>query len=541
MKDGEREMLIRSKWLRKKENKRIEEADKPTEQEKDVGLLSNLEENLNRIREEFGESPDVIIRIFELGRLPQFRVGLVYIESLVDEKKIDEWVMKSLMLDSIQLQQPDSVQDAFDIIQKNALTIGKIEVLDRWRQVFSSLLCGDAVLFGEGWSRAISAANPGRATKPVSEPGSQTVVRGPRDSFTESLLINIGMVRNRIKTPALRFRKLRIGNLTQTEVAVMYIQEIANDQIVHDVVTKLKSIEIDGILESGYIESFIENKTFTPFPTIFSTERPDVVAGNLLEGRVAILTDNTPYVLIVPATFNLFFQSVEDYYQRFDISTFLRLLRYTAFIVSFLAPAIYIALTTFHPEMIPTRLLINLAGLREGIPFPALIEAFIMELIFEVIREAGIRAPKPLSAAVTIVGAIVLGETAVQAGMVTPTMVIVVAITAISSFVNPSFNMAIAARMIRFIFMILAGTFGLLGITLALITTVAHMNTLYSFGTPYLAPFSPFIPADQKDTLIRLPFWALRKRPESVNPKKLARMPKGIRPPQKLSSGDFDD
>ncbi|MBA4494768.1 spore germination protein [Paenactinomyces guangxiensis] len=528
-------------WRRKRNKEKLESPPPARDGGDQFPLKKSLQDNVDRLKRELGNSPDLIIRTFELGISPRFQVVIAYIDSLVDRKMIDEWVMKSLMIDSVEFQKTLTNRNAMELIQRNALTICKIDVLDQWDQVFESILSGNAILFGEGWNQIIAADTTGGSTKPVSEPLSQIVVRGPKDSFTESIRTNIGLVRMRVKTPNLWLKKLTIGSLTKTEVAVMYIQGVANEKIVKDVMKKLKSIEIDGILESGYIEAFIENKSWTPFPTIYSTERPDVISGNLLEGRVAILIDNSPYALVLPASFNLFFQSVEDYYQRFDISTFLRLLRYTAFIVSFIAPSIYIALTTYHPEMIPTDLLINLAGQREGIPFPALVEAFLMEVIFEVIREAGIRAPKALSTAVTIVGAIVLGQTAVQSGLVTPVMVIVVALTAIASFVNPSFNVAIAARMIRFIYMILAGTFGMFGISLALIMTIAHMNTLYSYGTPYLAPFSPFIPEDHKDTVIRLPIWALRKRPSSINPNNPNRFPRGIQPPQEPGSGDPDD
>ncbi|SEN16085.1 spore germination protein [Lihuaxuella thermophila] len=468
MKDGESAM----RRLRIRGKKQSEETAKPTEKKTEFALFSGLEENMNKIREEFGGSPDCIIRTFEPGCSPGIQVALVYIESLVNRDTIHEWVMKSLMIDSVHLEQLEDERTALEWLKKNALTIGKIEWLDSWAQVYESILTGNAVLFGEGWSRCIAVHTAGGASKPVSEPTSQTVIRGPKDSFTESIDINIGLIRRRIKTPNLWMTKLLIGSLTKTEVAVMYIQGIANENIVKKVLTKLKAIEIDAILESGYIEEFIQHKTFTPFPTLYSTERPDVIAGNLLEGRVAILVDNTPYVLTVPATFPLFFQSVEDYYQRFDISLLLRLIRYAAFLVSLLTPSVYIALTTFHQEMVPTNLLINIAAQREGVPFPVVVEVLLMELVFEVIREAGVRAPKALSTAVTIVGAIVLGETAIRSGMVTPATVIVVATTAIANFVNPSFNMAIAARLLRFALILLAAVFGLFGIVLALIVLI---------------------------------------------------------------------
>jgi spore germination protein KA len=296
----------------------------------------------------------------------------------------------------------------------------------------------------------------------------------------------------------------------------MYIHGIANDKVVKEIRQRLKRIDIDSILESGYIEQLIEDQTFTPFPTMYNTERPDVVAGNLLEGRIAIFVDGTPFVLIAPALFMQFFQSAEDYYARFDIATSIRLLRIFMFMISLIAPATYVAVTTFHQEMVPTTLIVAIAAQREAVPFPAFVEALLMELTFEILREAGIRLPKAIGSAVSIVGALVIGQAAVQASIVSPAMVIIVSITAIASFATPSFDMAISARLIRFLFMIGAATFGFYGIILCLLMMVVHLCSLRSFGVPYMAPFAPFIPVNNGDTVIRLPWWTLRQRPRLI-------------------------
>ncbi|MED4797818.1 spore germination protein, partial [Priestia megaterium] len=266
---------------------------------------------------------------------------------------------------------------------------------------------------------------------------SQTVVRGPRDSFTETLRTNTALIRRRIKSPKLWIESQQIGEFTKTDIALVYIDGIADEQVIQEVKERLSKIDIDGILESGYIEELIQDEDYTPFPTMHNTERPDSVAAGLLEGRIAILVDGTPFVLMVPALFIQFFQAAEDYYQRADISTLIRLMRYMAFFLALLTPSAYIALTTFHQEMLPFALLISIAAQREGVPFPAIIEAFIMEITFEILREAGVRLPRAVGSAISIVGALVLGEAAVQAGLVSPAMVIVVSITAISNFVSP--------------------------------------------------------------------------------------------------------
>jgi spore germination protein KA len=297
----------------------------------------------------------------------------------------------------------------------------------------------------------------------------------------------------------------------------MYIHGIAHDQIIEEIRQRLHKIDIDSVLESGYIQQLIEDQTLTTFPTIYDTERPDIVAGNLLEGRIAIFVDGTPFVLIAPAVFIQFFQSAEDYYVRFDISTSIRFLRVVMFIISLIAPATYVAVTTFHQEMVPTQLIVAIAAQRESVPFPAFVEALLMEVTFEILREAGIRLPKAIGSAVSIVGALVIGQAAVQASIVSPAMVIIVSITAIANFATPSFAMAISIRLMRFLFMICAAVFGFYGIILALLMMVVHLCSLRSFGIPYMAPLAPFIPSNNEDTVVRLPWWNLRKRPRLIS------------------------
>ena len=322
------------------------------------------------------------------------------------------------------------------------------------------------------------------------------------------------MVRRIINNPNLWVESMKIGTVTNTDVSIMYLNGIVDDKVVKEVRKRLKSIHIDSILESGYIEQLIEDQAMTPFPTINNTERPDMVAGNLLEGKVAIFINGTPFVLLVPALFIQFFQSVEDYYNRFDIASATRFLRIVVFMISLVGPALYIAATTFDQEMIPTQLLIAIAAQRETVPFPAFIEALIMEITFEILREAGIRMPKAIGSTISIVGALVIGQAAVQAGIVSPAMVMIVSITAIASFATPSYSIAISARLLRFGFMVSAAILGLYGIILALFILIVHLCSLRSFGVPYMSPLAPFIPSEIGDTIIRRPLWAMDKRPK---------------------------
>jgi spore germination protein KA len=373
------------------------------------------------------------------------------------------------------------------------------------------------------YTKGFAIGMKGGKDRGVQEATSENTVRGPKEAFAESLRTNTALLRRKINDQNLWFETKKIGSVTKTNVTIAYINGIVNEKVVEEVRRRLDRIEIDGILETGYVEELIQDETYTPFPTIFNTERPDVTAANLLEGRVAIFVNGSPHALLVPSLFIQFFQTAEDYYQRADIVSLLRILRFIGFFIALLGPSLYIAITTFHQEMLPTPLLINIAAQREGVPFPAFIEALMMEITFEILREAGLRMPKTIGQALSIVGTLVIGTAAVDAGIVSAAMVIVVAITAISSFMVSSFNLAISVRMLRFIFMGLAASFGLFGIIVCLIALSIHLCSLRSFGVPYMAPLAPFNLADQKDVLFRLPHWGLFSRPRLINQKNIIR------------------
>ncbi|MDK2933590.1 MAG: spore germination protein [Clostridiales bacterium] len=507
------------------------------------GLLKEcLQENIKIVKETLGESSDIVIREFHAGEGGKFHLGVMYTDGLADKKLVQDFILEALMLDLRKIDIDSSVllkKNSFEILKDLVLPVGEMKEISDFDNFFTHLLSGNTVILMDGYGKGLVVNSRGWEERGVQEPSSQTVVRGPKDGFTETLRINTALIRRRIKDPNLWIETKPIGRRTKTDVAVVYIKEVANDKIVEEVHKRLDNIDIDGILESGYIEELIQDETFTPFPTMINTERPDIVAAGLLEGRIAILVDGTPFALLLPALFVHFFQASEDYYQRFDIGTLLRMLRYLSFFLTLLVPSVYVAATTFHQEMLPTPLLISLAAQREGVPFPAVVEAMMMEVTFEILREAGVRMPRAVGQAISIVGALVLGEAAVQAGIVSPVMVIVVSITAISSFVSPTFNMAIATRIIRFIFMLLAATFGLYGIAVGLLAMALHLCSLRSFGIPYMSPMAPLIAADQRDTIIRFPHWAFFKRPRLINQKDMTRQQRLIKakpkPPQDRS------
>ncbi|ASA26257.1 spore germination protein [Paenibacillus donghaensis] len=483
-------------------------------------LTGDLAQDLDNIANELGNSPDLKIRKVWVGSSRPVQTAAIHLSALADAETVNEFVIGSLLRCTAELDSMDSSQLPAlpDFIMNRVLEAGEAERQDDWKELLLAVLSGDTVILVDGYAQSIICATRGGEWRSVSEPTSQLVVRGPKDGFVESVATNISLIRRRIRSPKLRLEYTKIGSVTQTHVALMYIQDTASEDLIREVRERLHKISIDEVLESGFIEELIQDKTFTPFPTLYNSERPDVAAGNLLEGRVVLIVDGTPFVLIAPAVFTQFFQSAEDYAQRFDIAILMRLVRYMSFVVLILGPAAYIALTTYHYEMIPTTLLINLLSQRENVPFPAFVEAIIMEMTFEILREAGVRMPRVIGQTVSVVGALILGQAVVDAGIITPIMVIVVALTGIASFAIPAYNIAIAGRLIRFAFLLLAGMFGFFGITLGLIILVAHMNSLRSFGVPYLSPFVPLSVKGQKDTLLRFPIWLMKpdKSPQQM-------------------------
>ncbi|MCL6658483.1 spore germination protein [Paenibacillus amylolyticus] len=499
------------RWI-KNVFKTPEEGGSQTKKPKHIESMEiSLPLKLTSIKEAYEHSPDFVVRDFSGCGTKNSSLAICYIEGLTDPALLVE------LMESVNqfINTTSPLEDRpLDVQVKRILPSGNIQILDSVQLVHKAILTGNVVILMDGIQNVLAVPISGGARRSVEEPTSQTVVRGPKEGFTEELTTNITLVRRKIRSPDLKFQMHNIGEYTQTSVALAYIQGIAKPEVVAEVTKRLGSINTDSILESGYIEEFIQDSPLTPFPTMINTERPDTVAGSLLDGQVAILVDGTPFALIAPVTFFNFFQTPEDYYQRYDISTFLRAIRMMSFLISLLLPSTFIALTTFQQEMIPTTLLVTLAAQREGVPFPALLEALLMEVTFEVIREAGVRMPRAIGPAISIVGALVIGQAAVEAGLVSGAMVIVVSFTAISNFVIPYFSMATAVRLMRFPFMLLAGTLGLFGILAGAVPLLAHLVSLKSLGVDYLMPFSPFYKSNIKDLILRVPWWAMKTRPE---------------------------
>jgi spore germination protein KA len=480
-------------------------------------ITPSIQDTMQVMSQRMGNSSDFMVRKVP-GRDGIPDIALCYIEGLVDLDQLNS-IMETWLTATVDVTETTGM----DSLLKKVLPAGQVSQLQTVNALIPAVLEGKAVILIDGLEVAYSASIAGLEKRSIVEPSSQTVIRGPKDGFTEDISTNLSLIRRRLRTPDLRVQTMVIGKYTNTKVTTAYIDGIADPNVVSEIMSRLHSIETDSVLESGYIEEFIQDASVTPFPTMINTERPDAVAGSLLEGQVAVLIDGSPFVLIAPVTFFKFLHSSEDYYQRYDLTTFLRAIRFVSFVVSLLLPSLYIAFSTFNQEMIPTPLLISLAAQREGTPLPALIEAFMMELTFEIIREAGVRMPRVIGPAISIVGALVLGQAAVQAGLVSGAMVIVVSFTAIANFAIPAFSMAAAIRLIRFALMLLAGTLGLFGILAGIVPIYVHLVSLTSFGVPYLSPFTPLRFSEMKDLIVRLPWPLLKTRPKEISQRNLVR------------------
>ena len=470
-----------------------------------VPLSSDVNENIHVLRSIYENCSDVVFRPFFIGE--KTKAFLIYIEGLCNIEEIDASVLSPLM------DEGAAKYDTLHELLEKKLTVAKAKEVKTVSDCIKYLSIGSPVLLLENESNGFALGLAKWEKRSVEEPTAETVLRGAREGFIESLGVNTSLLRRKIRSPELKFLPMSIGRYTETEIIVAYVDGIADLTLVEEITKRLRRIDIDGVLESAYIEEMIEDNPFTPFPQILTTERPDVAVSSLLEGRVVILVDGTPFALIAPTTFYSLLQSSEDYYQRFPVGTAIRWLRYFFVLISLLLPSIYVAVSTFHHEMVPTTLLLSMASSREQVPFPALVEALIMEVTFEALREAGIRLPKQVGAAVSIVGALVIGQAAVQAGIVSAPMVMVVAITGIASFTIPRYSAGIALRMLRFPMILLAGSLGLMGVMLGIIFIMIHLCTLRSFGVPYLSPMAPMKIREMRDVLIRAPLWKMNTRP----------------------------
>lgn len=439
---------------------------------------------------------------------------IFYLESVIELKELQKMFFnKETSVENKEVLPVSNSEEDMEKLCNELFGGGRYQFIETADDVINNMISGNIVIAIKTFPKFITISIPIDNTRSITEPTTQTVIRGPKDSFIEGYVTNQSLIRRRIRNSKLRFEEFTLGRDTKTKVVIGYMNGIANDSIVEEVRKRLNNIKVPAIFESGNIEELISDKSSSIFPLALNSERPDAVAAQLVEGKICIIVDGSPFVLIVPVVFTDFFSSPEDYYNHYVMSSFLRVIRYVSFMIVLIVPSIYVGVLTFHQELIPTYLLLNIIAQREGVPFPAVVEVLLMELVFEILREAGIRMPRAVGQTVSIVGALVIGQAAAQAGIISNIMVIIVAITATANFVAPVYSLSASTRILRLILVPIASFLGLYGVLLGLIVMVAHLASLRSFSVPYLAPIAPFSPKNQKDVIFRLPYWALNRRP----------------------------
>jgi spore germination protein KA len=470
---------------------------------------------LQNIKSILSDSGDVKYQDFYLKGWSH-PIAVVYIDGLVNIKVVNDDILKPMSQEKA-LSDAKSFSDVMKLIEQGVVYHASKKTTTSLGDILNDVLSGSVALVFDSEKKAITFDVKGYEKRAITEPTTESAIKGPKDSFIEVLRVNTTLVRRRIRTPYLRIRELTVGRQTRTAVAVVYIEGLTNEQLVAEVCKRLNAIDIDSVISAAYIEEYIIDKKSSLFPQIVNTERSDKFCIHLIEGRVGIIIDGLPVTYVVPATINMFFEAPEDFAFNYYLTSFIRLLRYSGALITMLLPAFYIAITTFHHEMIPTVLAISIIRSKMEVPFPTVTSIFGMLLAFEILLEAGFRLPRAIGQAISIIGALVVGQAAVQAKVISPVAVIVVAVSGITGFIMPNQDMAYAIRLFRLVLVISASVAGLYGMSLVFFLLIYHMNTIETFGVPY---FTPFVANEGKqmleDTLIRLPLPFLKKRPFSL-------------------------
>jgi spore germination protein KA len=456
------------------------------------------------------ENKDIVIREFFIGTEPHVKALTVFVDGMADKTIINTHILQPLM---ILTHIGDGPKDrTMDTVKAALLPGNQISEFEQWKDVTAGILTGSTAVFVNGCASALIVESKGWEHRSVGVSQTEAVVRGPHDAFTESFRANTGLVRSRLRSEHLVTEMMNVGKLGRTDVGIMYMAGLTNERLVEEVKRRIQAIEVDYMSDSGLLEQFIADNPYMLIPQALSTERPDRIAHMLTEGHVAIFVGHHPYVLAVPVVFWSLMHSPEDAYLQWPFGTFLRILRWFSVLTALLMPAVYVAMTNYHPEMIPTDLLLALAGSREQVPFPVIVEVLLMEFAIELIREAGIRIPSVIGPTIGIVGALIIGQAAVQAGIVSPLLVIVVAVTALASFSIPNYTLGFAVRAFRFIFLLAGALFGFYGITLVFCVLLARLSVQKSFGVPLFAPVTPSMNSSL-DVLQRGPAFTMNQRP----------------------------
>ncbi len=471
-------------------------------------------ERAQEIKKEFLDSPDIIIRDIKLG---DKNLSLVFIDELCNIEEINRSILFSLS----KFCEKDFSLEA---LQKEVITFCNAEILLN-EEIEEKLLRGFAVLFKDNDKRALcfnTVMYPGRS---VEEPPTSTVISGPREGFTETLKINLSLIRKRLPSKKLKVEELSIGRRTKTRINLVYFNDIVDLKVVDEIKRKLDKYDIDGVLDSYYLVKFLENRPNSIFRQIGNCEKPDIAVAKILEGRVVILVDGTPIALTIPYVMFEDFQSSNDYYSDAHRVSILRIIRVLGLFISIFLPGMYIALQLYHYKVLPLKFLVTIVNTTQNLPLNPFLEIFFIIVLFDILFEASVRMPKYLGMAISIVGALILGDTAVKAGLVSPPGVMIVALSAITVYIIP--NQSSQISLLRIVFAIIGGTLGFHGIMLGMLFLLAYLCNFDSFNTPYLAPYSPYIKDDMKDFILKDSLTTMTKRPKSIPNENTTRLKRG--------------
>jgi spore germination protein KA len=482
-------------------------------------ISTDIDEN-QHILESLYQLPlnkDIVIRNITIATQPKIKVILVFMDGLIDKKIINMTVLEPLMFME-NFQEKMHGEDLIGAVMEQCLPSGQASRIGGFKEAQQAINAGDAVLFFDGSSEAVTVETKGYEHRSIDRPATEQSVRGSQNAFTEVLRVNTALIRTMLHASDLITEMIPIGARGHSNCAVMYIKSIVNEALLEEVKRRIKNISTDIITDSGVLEHFIEDSPRSPFPQTLSTERPDRVAIHLAEGRVAILIDGSPFGHVLPISLFTLMHSSDDFSLNIYYTNMLRVVRWLSAFLSLLLPSLYLAISTFHQEALPTELLLSIAAARAQVPFPTILEILFMEFSFELIREGGLRIPGILGSTIGIVGALILGQTAVTAKIVSPIMVIVIALTGLASYSIPDYRLASAFRVLRFIFVLMAMSMGLVGVACGLLLLIALLSSLKSFGVPYLAPLAPRT-VTGGDTILRSPAYSQRRRPDELNTK----------------------
>ncbi len=483
-----------------------------------IDMSEDIQDNINYLEASFKDCGDVVKRELVVGRKLDIKIYTMYFDLMVDRQLVDRSIIYSLADEMVEAM-PEvnkNTPNLFNVIKDTFVGTVDMRVTSDLADIKKAILSGDTLLMIDKYDKAIILATKGWPNRGIPSVENEVSIHGSKESFSDVFRFNTVLIRRRVRDERLKVKQYKVGTRSNTDVGVMYMQDIAKPEVVQEVIDKINEINIDAIYDAGHLEQLIEDSWLSPFPQSQLTERPDKASSALLEGRVVIIVDNSPLAIILPTTFNIFFQASDDYFQRTEIVNFVRGIRYFAGILSVISLGLYLCVSVFHPYMIPIDLVYKISDARKDVPLPPLLELLIMDLSFELLREAGIRLPSPIGSTIGIVGGLIIGQSAVEAGLVSPIIVIVVAFSAITSFTVPNVDLVSGFRLSKYFVTFSSALLGFLGFWLSIIVILTHLASIKTFGIPYLFPFvggevNGY--TDVKDSIFRVPLKKMSKRP----------------------------